>query len=115
MLITRAGRLRVLKCRWFGLICRRPVELSDWLAPLIIMTLFARGDHVWAKYSGQMSEERNVDDVCLACLTWLYGLFVGTLIPLTNAYADCGRPVVNFIERFRLESVRLAFKWDTQR
>ena len=30
------------------------VELSDWLAPLII-TLFARGDHVWAKYSGQMT------------------------------------------------------------
>ena len=33
---------------------RRRVELSDWLAPLII-TLFARGDHVWAKYSGQMT------------------------------------------------------------
>ena len=53
--IARAGRLRVLKCRFF--FCRRRrrrVELSDWLAPLII-TLFARGDHVWAKYSGQMT------------------------------------------------------------
>ena len=35
--------------------------LSDWLAPLIIMTLYARGDHVCAKYSGQMNEERNGD------------------------------------------------------
>ena len=42
--------------------CRRPVELSDWVAPLINMTLFACGDHVWTKYSGQMSEERNFDD-----------------------------------------------------
>ena len=24
-------------------------QLSDWLAPLIIMTLYARGDDVWAK------------------------------------------------------------------
>ena len=32
------------------------------LAPLIIITLYARGDHVWAKYNGQMNEERNVDD-----------------------------------------------------
>ena len=66
--ITRAGRLGVLKCRWFVFICCRPVVLSDWLAPLIIMTLFARGDHVWAKYSGQMSEERNVDDSSVLCL-----------------------------------------------
>ena len=53
-LVTRAGRHRVLKCRHF--FCPRPrprVELSDWLTPLI-NTLFARGDHVWAKYSGQM-------------------------------------------------------------
>ena len=44
---------------------------------------------------------------CFACLTLLYGLFVRTLIPLTNyAYAGCGRPKLNFIERFRLGSVR---------
>ena len=51
-------------------------------------------------------------EVCFACLTWLYGLFVRTFIPLTNAYAGCGRPTLNFIERFRLGSVRLASKWD---
>ena len=51
-LFTRAGRHRVLKCRRLVFICRR-VEVSDWLAPLIIT--FARGDHVWAKYSGQMT------------------------------------------------------------
>ena len=50
---------------------------------------------------------------CLTCLTyWLYGLFVRTLIPLTNAYADCGRPTLNCIERFRLGSVRSVSKWD---
>ena len=75
--------------------------------------LFALADHVWAKYSGQLtcanSEERNV---CFACLTWLYGLFVPTLIRLTNEYAGCGRPAVNFIERFQLGSIRSASKWD---
>ena len=37
-------------------VCRRRRRLNaDWLAPLLI-TLFARGDHVWAKYtSGQMT------------------------------------------------------------
>ena len=39
---------------------------------------------------------------CGLCLTWLYGLFVRTLMPLTNAYTGCGRPTLNFIERFDL-------------
>ena len=30
------------------------------------------------------------------------GLFVRTLISLTNAYASCGRTSVNFIDRFDL-------------
>ena len=29
-------------------------------------------------------------------------MFVGTLISLTIAYASCGRPTLNFIERFDL-------------
>ena len=62
--VTRAGRHESkTECRWGVVVfcrCHR-VELSDWLA-LLIITLFARGDHVWAKYSGQMSEERNADD-----------------------------------------------------
>ena len=28
-------------------------------------------------------------EVCFACLTWLYGLFVRTLISRTSAYAFC--------------------------
>ena len=59
-----------------------------------------------AKYSVQVAKnEMWVREVCFACLTWLYGLFVRTLIPVTNAYAGCGRPTLNFIERFWLGSV----------
>ena len=50
--------------------------------------------------------------VCLAwvhvCLAWLCEVFLRTLISLTNAYEGCGRPTLNFIERFRLGSVRSA-------
>ena len=52
--------------------------------------------------------------VGFACLTWLYGLFVRTLISLTNAYAGCGRPTQNFIERFWLGSVRSASKLNSK-
>ena len=44
-------------------------------------------------------EERNVGE---RSVTWLNGLFVRTLISRTNAYAGCGRPNLNFIERFVL-------------
>ena len=38
--------------------------------------------------------------ICMLCsLTWLYELFVGTLLSLTNAYASCGRSTLNCIER----------------
>ena len=41
--------------------------------------------------------------MCFACLVaWLYQLFVGTLISLTNAYVGYGRLTLNFIERFDL-------------
>ena len=50
--------------------------------------------------------------VCLAwvhvCLAWLCEVFLRKLISLTNAYEGCGRPTLNFIERFRLGSVRSA-------
>ena len=45
-------------------------------------------------------------EVCFASLTWLYGLFVWTLISRTHAYAGCGRPTLNFIECFELGSLR---------
>ena len=40
------------------------------------------------------------DKGCVLCrLAWLYELFVGTLLSLTNAYAGCGRYTLNCIER----------------
>ena len=40
------------------------------------------------------------DKGCMLCsLTWLYELFVGTLLSLANAYASCGRSTLNCIER----------------
>ena len=49
-----------------------------------------------------MGVKMSTSDVCFACLARLYELFVGTLISLTNAYAGCGRPTLNYIERFDL-------------
>ena len=49
-------------------------------------------------------------EVRFAYLTWLDGLFVRTFISLTNAYAGCGRFILNFIEVFWLGSVHLASK-----
>ena len=69
------------------------------------ITFFAR----WRSTDlhGASGEERNVG---FSCLTWLYGLFVRTLISVINAYASCGRPTVNFIERFWLaRSVRVVY------
>ena len=37
--------------------------------------------------------------VGFSCLTWFFGLFAGTVISVTNAYAGCGR-TLNFSERF---------------
>ena len=62
-------------------------SFADWLA---------RRQYVIKMSSG---EERNVGE---RSVTWLNGLFVRTLISRTNAYAGCGRPNLNFIERFVL-------------
>ena len=40
--------------------------------------------------------EMCMSEVFFACPTWLYGLFVRTLILRTNAYAGCGRLTLNF-------------------
>ena len=45
----------------------------------------------------------------IAYCALLYEVSVGTLISLPNAYAGCGRPTLNFIERFWLRSLRSAF------
>ena len=60
----------------------------------LVITLFARADHVWANYARVLvlsdgnSEGENVGttQVCFAYLTWLYGLFVRTLIFLFCLY-----------------------------
>ena len=57
------------------------------------------------KYSGHADEEQDVDKQCVLCfpgLAWLYQLFVGTLISVTNTYTGCDRPTINFIEHFDL-------------
>ena len=77
---------------------------ADWLAA---------NNHVlcsWVKYSWaddmvQVAKNEmwaRVKCALLARLT-LYGLFIRTLISLTNAYAGCRRPTLNFIERFDLD------------
>ena len=73
-------------------LCQTPV-----LYPMVIARAVRYRVLKWARYAS---------DVCFACPTWLYKLFVRTLISLTNAYAGCGRPTLNFIERFELGSVR---------
>ena len=40
------------------------------------------------------------------CFPWLHGLFVRTLMSRADADAGCGRPTLNFIERFELGSLR---------
>ena len=77
-----------------------------------IITFFVRGQST----VGQMTAKKEMclSEVCFACLSWLYGLFVRTLISRTNAYAGCGRPTLNFIERFWLESVRSASKLNSK-
>ena len=51
-------------------------------------------------------EERNEGERTALCFPWLYGLFVRTLISRANAYASCGRPTLNVIERFELGPLR---------
>ena len=55
-------------------------------------------DHMLGKVQWAV-DKMTTSGVCFACLAWLYGLFVGMLISLTNAYAGCGRPTLNLIER----------------
>ena len=52
--------------------------------------------------AANMSSLAKNEEVCFACPTWLYGLFVRMLISRTNAYAGCGRPTLNFDECFVL-------------
>ena len=84
-------RHRVLK--WARFVFRIILEGLDFRS---IVTFFACGQST----VGQMTAKNEMwaSEVCFACLTWLYGLFVRTLISRTNAYAGCGRPTLNFIE-----------------
>ena len=71
------------------------------LGLFLLIGWLAANNHVlcsWANgASGEVGEEQNVGFSCLTCL---FRLFVRTLISLTNAFAGCGRPTLNFIERF---------------
>ena len=96
---------------------------GDRLPVFMLIGWRAANNHVlrsWTKYSWAddrvqvAKNEMWASEVCFACLTWLYGLFVRTLISRTNAYAGCGRPTLNFIERFWLGSVRSASKLNSK-
>ena len=88
--------------------------LIGWHATKIhILCLLAK--HRWADDMVQVAKnEMWVSEVCFACLTWLYGLFVRKLISLKNAQDGCGRPTLNFIEFFWLGSVHSASKLNSQ-
>ena len=72
--------------------------------------LFARG---WSTV-GQMTWCKWRRTKCGRVKWASLGLFVRTLISLTNAYAGCGRPTLNCIGRFWLESVRSASKLNSK-
>ena len=89
----------VLFLVYFFFVCRFCTLDADWLAARWHV-LCGRWSRV--NYSGQLKNKMSTSDVCFACQAWLYELFVGKLISLTNAYAGCGRPTLNFIERIDL-------------
>ena len=65
---------------------------------MLISWRTANNHILWkGRLHGASGKEQNVG---FSCLAWLYGLFVRTLISVTNAYAGCGRPTLNFTERF---------------
>ena len=68
------------------------------------------GDVQFGRWHGARGKEWNVGKWSVLCLPnfKLYGLFVRTLISLTNAYASCSRLTLNFIECLWLGSVRSA-------
>ena len=71
--------------------------------------LCSRVKYSWADDTVQVAKnEMWASEVCFACLTWFYGLLVRTLMLLTKAYAGCGRPTLNLIERVWLGSVHSA-------
>ena len=70
-----------------------------------IFIIFLGGGRLLVLIGGcaaNMSSLVTNEEVCFVCLTWLYGPFVRTLVSCTNAHAGCGRPTLNFIERFVL-------------
>ena len=71
------------------------------------------GEVQLGRWHGASGEEQNVGE-CFAYLTWLYGLFVRTLMLLTNAYTSCGRPTLNFIECFWSGSIPSASKLNSE-
>ena len=94
--ITQVGRHWVIKWARFFLFLLLILHFGCWLVCGLMTRSLLSADHVLRKYKMATS------DVCFACLTWLYELFVGMLISLMNAYASCGRPTLNFSEHIDL-------------
>ena len=100
-----------------------PYFFGSQLLVFMLIGWCATNNHVlclWVKYSWAddtvqvVKKEMWVSEECFACLTWLYGLFVRTLISRTNAHAGCGRPTLNFIRHFWFGSVCSASKLNSK-
>ena len=74
----------------------RRLSVLCWLvcAPPICHQCHLAKNEMWAR------------EVGFACLTWLYGLFVRTLISRTNACAGCCRPTLKKFWAFCLGALR---------
>ena len=80
------------------LIGRKSALLRRWL----VRGLCANHVHVACRQSIVLLQRSFKYEVLRSemCLAWLYQLFSVPLILLTNAYAGCGRPTLNVVERF---------------
>ena len=102
-IITQAVRQWVLELACFLSFFSSYFFGEGWLPVCMLIGWRAANYHVlcsWAKNSWaddmvQVAKNKMwVSEVCFACLTWLYGLFVRTLISPTNTYTGCGRPTL---------------------
>ena len=124
----------MLRLQSLGLWGAQSLKMSSFFPPyffgsqLLVFMLIgwcAANNHVlcsWVKYSWAddmvqvVKNEMWASEVCFACLTWLYELFVRMFISLTNAYmyTSCGRPTLNFIRHFWFGSVCSASKLNSK-
>ena len=92
LFFRRCRKLALLKS-W--LVANRHSWDADWFAGCMRIVCMWRAGRALLQRSCKYEVIRSE-----MCLAWLYQLFSVPLILLTNAYAGCGRPTLNFVERF---------------